>query len=123
MAAGKHVLYFALLPPAEVAQAALALLPTLRPQPSARPVPAQRLHVSLNALGSFQRPPGPVIEKAVEAAAALEARPFEVAFNRLGAWPTGDTPCIVTWGDEGVIGANQLYSTIHKALVRPGMVP
>lgn len=121
--AGKHVLYFAILPPREVAEAALALLPALRPRPSARPVPAARLHVSLNGLGAFQRPPGSVIEKAMETAAAVEAEPFTIAFNRVGTWPSGDPPCVVAWGDEGVIGANQLHATIHRALARPGMVP
>ena len=123
MATGKHVLDFALLPPADVAQAALALLPTLRPRPSARPAPAARLHVSLNALGAFQRPPGAVIDKATQAAAGVRAAPFDVALDRVGTCPAGDPPCLVASGDEGVIGVSRLYSAIHKALVRAGMVP
>ena len=123
MAAGKHVLYFALLPPSDVGRAAQELLRTLRPRPSARPVPAGRLHVSLNALGAFQRPPGPVVDKAADVAAEVRAPRFTVAFNRAGAWSRGDNPCVAAWGDEGVIGVNQLYATIHDALARRGMVP
>lgn len=120
---GKHVLYFALLPPPEIAEAAQALLPTLKPQPSARPVAAGRLHVSLNPLGAFQRPPGPILEKALDVAAEIRAPRFTIALNRVGAWPAGDSPCVVTWGDEGVIGANQLYAAIHETLARRSMAP
>jgi 2'-5' RNA ligase len=123
MAAGKHVLYFALLPPPDVAKAAHELLATLKPRPSARPTAAGRLHVSLNGLGSFQRPPGPVIEKAIEVAAEVRAPRFAVALNRVSAWSRGDKPCVAAWGDEGVIGVNQLHATIHDALARRGMVP
>ena len=123
--AGKHVLYFALQPPAEVAERTHALLDSARRQHglSARSVPTGRLHVSLNNVGSFKRPPGPVIDKAKDAAETVSARPFVVAFNRIGTWTAGDEPCVVLWGDDGVIGVNMLYSTIHRALVRPGMVP
>lgn len=122
MVRGKHVLYFALQPPAEAAAEALARLAPHRL--TAKPVLPARLHVSLNALGDFKRPPGPVVDKALEAVAAVSARRFVVAFNRLGTWPAGDPPRpVVLWGDEGVIGVNALYSTLHKALVRPGMVP
>jgi 2'-5' RNA ligase len=126
MVRGKHVLYFALRPPPEAAVEALARLESHpdRRRLSARPVLPARLHVSLNAVGDFKRPPGPVIQKAIEAAETVSARPFVVEFNRLGTWPAGDPPRpTVLWGDEGVIGVNGLYSTIHKAMRRLDMAP
>lgn len=126
MVRGKHVLYFALQPPPDAAAAALARLDAVRTQYrlTAKPVAPARLHVSLNFVGDFKRPPGPVIDKALEAAATVNARRFRVEFNRLGAWPAGGAPCpMVLWGDEGVAGVSALYSTIHKALVRRGMAP
>jgi 2'-5' RNA ligase len=125
MVVGRHVLYFALQPPPEAAAQALALADAARAKHrlSAKPVPPARLHVSLNWVGEFKRPPGPVIDKALEAAANVSARPFVVAFNRMVTWSKKDPPPVVLWGDEGVIGVNALYSTIHRALVKPGMVP
>ena len=122
---GKHVLYFAVQPPAEAAARTRGLLDGLRGRHpfKARPVAPERLHVSLNHVGHFKRPPGPVIDKARDAAATVRAKPFSVTFNRIGSWPAGDNPCVVLSGDEGVIGVNLLYSTIHRALVRPGMAP
>lgn len=122
---GRHVVYFAIQPPAEAAARIRGLFDGLRADDriTARPVPAERLHVSLNAVGAFLRPPGPVIDKARDAAATVRAKPFTVTFNRLGTWPAGDNPCVVLSGDEGVIGVNLLYSTIHRALVRAGMAP
>ncbi len=125
MVRGKHVVYFALQPPPEAAAEALARWESVRARRrlSAKPVPAARLHVSLNPIGEFKRPPTPVFEKALEAVAAVEARPFAVAFNRLVAWPSGDPPPLVLSGDEGVIGVNALYSTIQRALRRRDMAP
>jgi len=126
MAVTNHKLYFALQPPAETAQQALRVLRSLRPAEgfTAQALPAERLHVSLNWVGGFQRPPAPVIGKACEVAASVSARPFDVAFNRVGTWTSGDSPWpLVLWGDEGVIGAEGLHTAIHRAMVRTGMAP
>jgi 2'-5' RNA ligase len=126
MVPGKHVLYFALQPPPEAQAQALALANAARGKHrlSAKPVPPERLHVSLNNVGAFKRPPGPVVDKALEAVEAISARPFVVQFNRMGSWGVGDGERpMVLWGDEGVIGVNALYSTIHKAMRRLDMAP
>ncbi|MBU1376288.1 MAG: 2'-5' RNA ligase family protein [Alphaproteobacteria bacterium] len=123
---GKHVVYFAILPPPEVAEQALRLITAARGRHglTAKPTPPDRLHVSLNYIGDFKRPCGPVIDKAAEAARPVAARPFTVAFNRFGSWGLGGKGGpIVLWGDDGVIGVDDLYSSIHRALVKPGMVP
>lgn len=126
MVRGKHVLYFALQLPPQAAAEALARLGPVRAQHrlTAKPVLPARLHVSLNHVGEFKRPPAPVIQKVSQAAGAVASRRFAVAFNRLGTWPAGDPPRpVVLWGDEGVIGVNELYSTIHRALRRLDMAP
>lgn len=126
MVRGKHVLYFALQPPPEAAAQALARLNDLRARLglTAKPVLPARLHVSLNFVGDFKRPPGPVVDKAIEAMEPVSARRFRVEFNRLGTWPSGDPPRpVVLWGDEGVVGVTALYSTMHKAMRRLDMAP
>lgn len=126
MVRGKHVLYFALQPPPEAAAEALALANAARAKHrlSGKPGLPGRLHVSLNNVGDFKRPPGPVVAKAVEAAETVSARPFVVQFNRMGSWGVGEGERpVVLWGDDGVIGVGALYSTIHKAMRRLDMAP
>jgi 2'-5' RNA ligase len=126
MVPGKHVVYFALQPPPEAQAQALALAHAARGKHrlSGKPSLPERLHVSLNNLGAFKRPPGPVVAKALEAVEAVVARPFVIQFNRMGSWGVGDGDRpIVLWGDEGVIGAGALYSTIHQAMRRLDMAP
>lgn len=121
---GKHVVYFALQPPPETAAEIVALLADRRTAfgLTAKPISPDRLHVPLNAVGDFKRPPGPVIEKAVEAAKPVTAPPVDVRFDRVGSWAVGSGPGpIVLWGDQGPVA--DLYSTIHRALVKPGMAP
>lgn len=123
---GKHVVYFALLPPPEAAEAAARLIVSARGVHglTAKPTPPNRLHLSLNYVGDFKRPPAPVIAKARDAARPIAARRFRVDLNRFGSWGVGgqESP-IVLWGDDGVIGVSGLYSTIHKALAKLDMAP
>jgi 2'-5' RNA ligase len=125
MIRGKHVVYLALLPPPEAAAQALARLEAhpLRRRLSAKPIPAARLHVSLNHIGDFKRPPTPVFGKVMEAVADVRFPPFVAEFSRMATWPSADPPPLVLWGDEGVIGVNDLYMTISRALRRVDMAP
>jgi 2'-5' RNA ligase len=73
-----------------------------------------RLHVSLAGV-----PSPDLIPTASAAAGAVRARPFKVAFNRLGTWGRGDgVRPIVLWGDEGVIGIERLHAVLEAALRR-----
>lgn len=123
---GKHVLYLALQPSPEAAQQAAEVVARLRDEHrlAGRAVAANRLHVSLNHLGVFKRPPDPVIEKAVDVLRDLSGPPFTVAFNRVASWGRGggERP-VVLWGDEGVIGVEALYSDLNRQLARHGMAP
>lgn len=121
---GKHVLYLAIQPTPEAAAQAHDLVAAARGphRLTAKPVAADRLHVSLYKLGDFKRPPGVVTEKAVDVIREVGGRPFTVAFNRMGTWNRGDpTRPIVLWGDEGVIGVHGLFADLHKQLVRKSM--
>jgi RNA 2',3'-cyclic 3'-phosphodiesterase len=122
----KYKLYFALHPPPEAAAAALRVLANVQPAEgfTARPMPAERLHVSLNWVGGFHRPPTGIVGKARDVAAGVAARPFEASLNRIGTWRAGDPPWpLVLWGDEGLIGVDALHRAIHRAMVAPGMAP
>jgi len=125
MVRGKHVVYLALRPPPEAAAEALARLDAhpLRRRLTARPTAPARLHVSLNPIGDFKRPPTPIFDKVLKAVGQVDHPSFDVAFNRLGTWGRADPPPVVLWGDEGVIGVQSLFSAIHKALWRVDMAP
>ena len=126
MSSGKHILYFALQPSPDAAAQALVLAEEVRRahRLPGKPVAPARLHVSLNYLGEFKRPPGSVVTKALEAAAQVAQRDFVVEFNRLGSWGRGDAPRkFVLWGEDGVIGVNGLYSALHRALGRFDLAP
>ena len=72
----------------------------------------------------FQRPPTGIVGKAREVGAAVKVRPFDISFNRIGTWRSGEPPWpLVLWGDEGVIGVQTLYGALHRAMVGPGMAP
>ena len=122
----KYKLYFALQPPAAAAEQALVVLRSLQPAEgfAGRAMPPARLHVSLNWVGGFQRPPTGIVGKAREVGAAVKVRPFDISFNRIGTWRSGEPPWpLVLWGDEGVIAVQTLYGALHRAMVGPGMAP
>ena len=126
MRSAKHVLYFALQPPPEAAVRVLALAEDARRQHrlTAKPMAAGRLHVPLNSVGEFKRPPTPVIAKALEAVQDMAVRPFVVAFDRLGVWTGGeDRSSVVLSGDESATGVSDLYAALHKALHRVDLAP
>lgn len=122
----KYKLYFAIQPPAEAAEQALGVLRSLTPAErfTAKAMLPARLHVSLNWVGGFHRPPTGIVAKAREVAEAVRLRPFDISLNRIGTWQAGAPPWpLVLWGDEGVIGVQALYKALHRAMVGPGMAP
>ena len=124
MRGAKYKLYFAIQPPADVAQQAQDLLRSLQPAEgfTAKATPAARMHVSLNWVGGFHRPPTQVVGKARDVAATVAHAPFDISLNRIGTWQAGERPWpLVLWGDEGVIGVESLHRAIHRALVRLDM--
>jgi 2'-5' RNA ligase len=120
--AGPRRVYFALRPDVRAAAEATALAERLRREHglTSRPIPAARLHVSLNWLG---RPaPAQTIGKACEAVSGLRLKSFVIAFNRAASFGGGHDRPLVLWGEEGVIGVELLHAALHAALARPGIV-
>ena len=86
-------------------------------------MPASRLHMSLNFVGTFRGPPTrSVMEKAASLAAKVAMRPFTVTLNHVESWKANPHP-LVLLGDDGVIGVQLLHGAIHKALVAGTMAP
>lgn len=80
------------------------------------------MHVSLASLGTHPFIPEGRIVRARAAAASLQWPPFTLAFNRLGGWGRGvGARAVVLWGDEGVIGAEQLHTGLWAALAGAGV--
>lgn len=122
---GKHVLYLALQPSPDAAAQAAGLVEALRVEHrlAGKAVAAPRLHVSLNHLGVFKRPPGPVIEKAAGILHELAGRPFTVTFDRVASWGRGPQRAVVLGGEDGLISVQTLYSDLNRELARHGMAP
>jgi len=118
----RHKIFFAVRPNAEAAQDAYQLARARRGL-GGYLVPPERLHVSLNHVGSGPEVPTRRVERALEAAAAVAVRPFLLAFNRLATFggKPGDR-AVVLWGDDGVAGAFGLHDALHRALTANGAV-
>ncbi|HVI32983.1 2'-5' RNA ligase family protein [Phenylobacterium sp.] len=119
----RRVVYFALQPDPPVATAAVRLAARLAAENGlgAAPVPAGRLHVSLNGLG--EDPDERSVARACDAVSALRVPPFRIAFNRAGSFAGAGKRPLVLWGDEGVIGVERLHAAIHLALAGWGLAP
>lgn len=119
----EHKVYFALQPDAAAGETMVRLATDLRQRQGlkGRPTPAQRLHLSLNFVGTFRGPPTrAVMEKAKALADKVSERAFMVSLNQVEGWKS---ETLVLLGDEGVIGAQLLHTAIHKALVIGSMAP
>jgi len=121
----EHKVFFAIQPDAPSAARMIDVAEDVRRRDSlaGKATPAGRLHLSLNFVGSFRGPPPrAVIEKAATAVAGVSERPFVVALNRVASWK-GDPHPLVLAGEEGVIGAETLQATLHRALAAVSMAP
>jgi 2'-5' RNA ligase len=111
-----HRLFFAAQPDSETAQAIAAFAADLRRAHGlggAVRAP-QLLHITLAFVGRTPGPPAQdVIDHALQAGAAVTARPFVVALNRVQKW----TPVVLV-GDEGVVGVDLLHARLARALGR-----
>src|SRR5688500_16663418 len=100
-------LYFSLYPMPEIAIEASRLAYELREEHGLadRPVPPERLHISLNGLGAFPVLCERTVERALYAIQAVRMRPFRIALNRAESWGkgSGKRPLVLV-GDEGLEG-------------------
>jgi 2'-5' RNA ligase len=84
-----------------------------RHQLTSWPRPTSLMHVTLRHIGDFNGIPGGLVEQVREAAASVEMRPFEVAFD--GVMSVRDN-CIVLVGEDGVVGIRKLERALSEAL-------
>jgi 2'-5' RNA ligase len=121
----EHKLFFALQPDAEASERIWRLADELRRRHGliGRPIPRERLHLSLIFAGGFRGPPpSAVVEKARAAADKVSATAFAISLNRAESWKGDPHPLVLT-GEEGVIGVQILHAAIHRPLARAGMAP
>lgn len=117
-------LFFALLPPPEVAQAAHALAAALRAErPSARVIARERLHVTLHYLGEYAGLPPSLVARAQRAAHALRVAPFALAFDRVGSFggQRRERPGVALGDAAGTAGAHALHRGLAEALAHEGL--
>lgn len=113
-------LFFALRPPAAVAQAARTAADALAAQhPGARLVSPARLHVTLHYLGQFAGLPPSLLARAQRAAHSLRIAPFALAFDRVASFggQRRDLPAVALGGGDGTAGVLALHRALAAALV------
>lgn len=117
-------LFFALFPDAAAAQQAGELAAALCRQHglSGRPLPRERMHVTLAHLGDFVGLPAGLVRDACQAAASLDERPFDVQLARAGSFVgrTSRLP-LVALGDDGVQALKAFHGRLDQALRRQGV--
>ncbi|MDG2527016.1 RNA 2',3'-cyclic phosphodiesterase [Stenotrophomonas sp. HITSZ_GD] len=117
-------LFFALLPPAAVAEAAHAVAAALRVElPSARLIARERLHVTLHYLGEYAGLPPSLLARAQRAAQALRMAPFALALDRVGSFggPRRERPGVALGDAAGTAGAHELHRRLASALAHEGL--
>lgn len=118
-------LFFALMPPAEVAERIAAAAQALRERFELRgPLrPTGHLHVTLHHLGDFAGLPMQLVEAAKAAAAGVAMTPFEVRLDRVGSF-SGRAPRrpFVLLGAATSTGTAELYGALGARLAAAGLV-
>ncbi|UGB37094.1 RNA 2',3'-cyclic phosphodiesterase [Frateuria soli] len=118
-------LFFAVVPPPEVAERVAALAGQLRGGLGlrGRPRPTGHLHVTLHHLGDFAGLPQRRVDEARAAATAVALPSFEARFDRVGSFRgrAGKHPFVLL-GAEGSTGLAALYEALATQLVAAGLV-
>lgn len=120
----KARIFFACLPDEETASRIHALAQRFKDEKGFQgtPILPEHLHVTLFHLGDWAALPEEIVRLAREAAAAVEARPFEVAFTRAESFrnSTGVYPFVLT-GDKEWAAWRPLHAALAAALKRAGL--
>ena len=120
-----HNVFFAVRPSAVVAEQITCFAQDIvrDRRLAARPLPAERLHISLVAVGSFSGAcPPTVIDTARAIANGVSMAPFKVAFDRVAAFAGGKgKQALVLAGNEGVTGLVLLQEALNRAMTTAGL--
>ncbi len=121
--ASAHALFFALYPPEEEAKAIWRFTDGLFEQGvlKGRRVALERLHISLNSLGSYPAPPGLLIARVCEALSDWKCPSFVLAMNCLISFANAGLQPRVLSGEDGLIGIDLLYDAIYLSLRQAGL--
>ncbi|HEX4505069.1 MAG TPA: 2'-5' RNA ligase family protein [Alphaproteobacteria bacterium] len=119
LAPGSNSLFFAVLPEPDVAERIEALASKLRAGQglSGRLIPASRLHVTATPIADYAALLEYDVSAAMQAAAAVKSKPFDIAFNRMQSFgrPGGNQPLVLRCGD-GLGAFGQLQKALLAAL-------
>lgn len=117
-------LFFALFPDAAAAARIAGFGDRLRRERGlrGRVLAEERLHVTLHHLGDYAGVPADVVAAARAAAAAVDAAPFGIVFDRVESFAgrARRRPLVLRGGD-GVAGIEQLQSRLGDAMRRHGL--
>ncbi len=122
-------LFFAVMPDAAAREGIGGALADLRAAHGlqARPVTADRLHVTMGMVGDFPGIPGNLLARASHAAqeAVCEVAPFTASFDTALTFTsrsraTGRRPLVLSGGD-GVAGLHALYRALSLAMRKAGL--
>lgn len=119
-----HRLFFAVFPDAQAAARIDRLAQQLRQEHGLRgkPLEIKRFHVTLHHIGDYVELPDGVVAMAREAAAAVAAAPFDVAFDRAASFSSAprNRPFVLRGGD-GVVALAAFQQTLGMALKKSGL--
>ena len=117
-------LFFAVVPPPDVAGRIASLADQLRVRLGlrGRPRPTAHLHVTLQHLGDFAGLPQQRVESARAAAAGVTLAPLEARFDRAGSFAgrTGKHPYVLL-GADGATGLAALHAELGARLAAAGL--
>ncbi len=87
-----------------------------------RPLATERFHVTLHHIGDYAGLPQGVVDMALAAAAIVDTRPFEVAFDRTGTFVgrMRNLP-VVLRGTGGVTALTELQRALGTAMMKTGL--
>jgi len=118
-------LFFALLPDQAAAERVAGLTQQWRRDHglAARPIPAERLHVTLHHLGDYLGVPTHIVAEASRVAAGLRISPFTIVLDHLATFSgkPGRLPLILRGRGHGVAEVSGLQAALEMALIRAGM--
>jgi 2'-5' RNA ligase len=116
-------LFFAVVPPAPVAERIATLARELRGRLGLRghPRPTTHLHVTLHHLGDFAGVPAAVVEDARLAAAGVAMAPLEARFDRAGSFRgrSGRHPFVLLGEEASRLG--ELHARLGDRLAAMGL--
>jgi len=116
-------LFFAIFPDPATASGIARQADALRAahQLSGRPLAPERFHVTLHHLGDHAGVRRDIVAMAGEAAEAMKAAPFEVAFDRAASFNNGGNNPYVLQGGEGLKALKGFQRDLGAAMARAGL--